>query len=143
MTKYKSYSRTELQYQLDAADPHNDADTVTAVQKEFARRDDVDLGIPTFLRVGHPDREEAIAKGKIRLAALPSSPKPKSPRLAPLAGVVGKGLAKIQDENTQARGQLAKLGYSKGFISRVSLKRARQVLEDIRTGKGAVREDQA
>jgi len=126
MTKYKSYSRTE-------ADLHNDADTVTAVQKEFARRDDttkeqtrvegfwgamiptsygkiikrengkitikwdddnalfyalekdlrvkgddqvspigvfidVDFGIPTFLRVGHPDREEAIAKGKARPA---------------------------------------------------------------------------
>ena len=101
------------------------------------------LYIPAFLRAGSPESLKAREEGAARLAALPATPRPGSSRLVPIQGVVPNGLAKAKSEDELNRGYLRQLGYSPTFIGHISLKTAKKIVEDIRTGKGAVREDQA
>ena len=101
------------------------------------------LHIPAFLRVGSPENKKAREEGAAQRAALPAAPRPKPSRLVPLKGAVPNGLAKAKSEDELNRGYLRQLGYSPNFISRVSLKTAKKIVEDIRTGTGASRADQA
>lgn len=102
-----------------------------------------DFEIPTFLRAGHPDREAAIEKGAGLLSDSPRHrSKAKAKITLPKSGA-GKGRVSqtTQDSNEWTRGQLLKLGYSKEFSETVGIKKAEAILEDIKAGRGAVRED--
>jgi hypothetical protein len=101
------------------------------------------LYIPAFLRAGSPESLKAREEGAARLAALPATPRPRSSRLVPLKGAIPGGLAKAKAEDELNRGYLKQLGYSPTFIGHISLKTAKKIVEDIRLGLGAVREDQA
>jgi hypothetical protein len=101
------------------------------------------LYIPAFLRAGSPENKKAREVGAARLAALPATPRPGSSRLVPIQGIVPNGLAKAKSEDELNRGYLKQLGYSPTFIGHISLKTAKKIVEDIRLGLGAVREDQA
>jgi len=99
------------------------------------------LDIPAFLLRGTPENIKAMEEGAARLAANPP-PRQRQLKLKPLKGVQSAGLAKAASAKAGAKGQLAQLGYSPGLIKRISLKKAQQIVEDIRLGKGAPREDQ-
>ena len=105
--------------------------------------------IPTFLQVGHPDRDRAIARGAALLAANPR-PKPQPRQFAKIKadnvhsgqrGNKAKVSHSTRSENDRIRDQLTRLDYSKEFVATVSITKAKQILADIIAGRGVTRED--
>ena len=110
------------------------------------------LDIPAFLRVGTPENIKAREEGAARLAVAPSAPKPRQLGLNFIKekkvgtgqrGSTAKVTHTTRAANDIVRDHLRQLGYSTEFCATVGIKKAKEIIEDIRTGKGATREDQA
>jgi hypothetical protein len=102
----------------------------------------IDLSdIPTFLQVGHPDREAAIERGAARLSANPRQPVSSYKKKTRIAPTAYQKKQTTKSTHASVKQQLLDVGYTPAYIAGISITRAKELIKDLIEGRGASRED--
>ena len=97
----------------------------------------IDLSdIPTFLQVGHPDREAAIKAG-----ADYTRPTPTSRAKVRTAPTAYQKKQTPKSTHASVKQQLLDVGYTPAYTAGISITRAKELIKDLIEGRGASRED--